>query len=243
MKPPHATNYRARRFVALLIAAIVSLSAAAVDFYRTASQDAQSEITTEVTQRTNREDLALTQLSQLEVKGRAAKTGYQRSEFGAGWQSDAVGCTTRNLVLQRDLKDAELDEKCRVLRGTLSDPYTGKDVTFLRGENTSADVQIDHVVSLSNAWQTGAQLLERPKRVALANDLINLLAVDGAANQQKGDGDAATWLPPNKVYRCAYVARQIAVKYTYNLWVTSAEKEAMVRVLGKCPYQPALVSS
>src|SRR5947199_120048 len=82
----------------------------------------------------------------------------------------------------------------------------------VRGQRTSAAVQIDHVVALSDAWQTGAQLLPALERARLANDPVELLAVDGPTNEAKGDGDAATWLPPNKPFRCAYVARQIAVK-------------------------------
>ena len=76
------------------------------------------------------------------------------------------------------------------------------------------------------------------KRLRFANDPLNLLAVDGGLNEQKGDGDTATWLPPNKRYRCAYVARQIAVKARYGLWVTRPEKDAMARILSRCPSQP-----
>ena len=96
------------------------------------------------------------------------------------------------------------------------------------------DVQIDHVVALSNAWQTGAFKLTLEKRTALANDPDNLLAVQGRLNSQKGDGDAATWLPPLKSIRCAYVTKQIIVKAKYGLWVTAPEKAAMLSVLSKC---------
>lgn len=143
----------------------------------------------------------------------------------------------RNAILQRDLKDAITDSDCKVKSGKLDDPYTGKSLYFARGPESSGKVQIDHVVALSNAWQTGAQQLSMSQRVALANDPLNLLAVDGKANQEKGDGDAATWLPSNKAYRCAYVARQIAVKYRYRLWVTPPEKSAMQRILSACPQQ------
>lgn len=98
-------------------------------------------------------------------------------------------------------------------------------------------MQIDHIVSLSDGWQKGAQQLSYKQRNNFANDPLNLLAVDGPANMQKGDGDTATWLPPNKIYRCAFVARQIAVKSKYNLWVTRAEKDAMSRILNRCPDQ------
>lgn len=175
-------------------------------------------------------------LGSLAVKGRAPKTGYTRAQFGDGWESKA-GCDTRNIILRRDLADAVFNAKCQVISGTLNDPYTGKMIAFVRGETSSQAVQIDHVVALSDAWQKGAQQLSFETREALANDPLELLAVDGAANQQKSDGDAATWLPANKPFRCQYVARQIAVKKKYSLWVTQAEKDAMMNVLSTCPGQ------
>ena len=177
---------------------------------------------------------AVNALETLLVKGRSPKTGYERSEFGSGWESQS-GCSTRNEILLRDLENATVDENCFVLTGTLTDPYTGNIIAFVRGETSSQDVQIDHVVSLSDAWQKGAQQMDRQARVAFANDPLNLLAVDGLVNQQKSDGDAATWLPPNKAYRCNYVARQIAVKQKYSIWVTEPEKRAMLGVLSACP--------
>jgi hypothetical protein len=107
----------------------------------------------------------------------------------------------------------------------------------VRGVGTSNAVQIDHVVALSNAWQTGAFKLTIEKRTAFANDPLNLLAVKGVLNSQKGDGDAATWLPPKKSYRCAYVARQVAVKAKYGLWLTAPEKAAIVKIIATCPKQ------
>jgi len=180
---------------------------------------------------------ALSVLNSLAVKGRAPKTGYARTQFGNGWASSS-GCDTRERILQRDLLDALTTDDCKVMSGLLHDPYTGKDITFTRGVDTSSDVQIDHVVALGDAWQTGAQQLTPTQRQQLANDPLELLAVDGPANQQKSDGDAATWLPANKPFRCQYVARQITVKAKYTLWVTAAEKEAMQRVLATCPAQP-----
>lgn len=172
-------------------------------------------------------------LDTLLVKGRAPKTGYTRTQFGNGWLT-LRGCDTRNRILARDMANIEVNQKCQVTKGVLTDPYTGKIITFSRGPETSQLVQIDHVVALSNAWQTGAQLLTESQRIELANDPLNLLAVDGAANQQKGDGDAASWLPTNKPFRCQYVSRQVAVKAKYGLWVTSAEKTAMQQVLARC---------
>lgn len=183
---------------------------------------------------------ASTVLDALPVKGRAPKTGYDRTgEFGKAWADvDGNGCRTREDILRRDLDDVVLDGACKVTSGTLVDPYTGRTVAFVRGERTSALVQIDHVVALSDAWQKGAQGIGYERRVALANDPLNLLAVDGAANSAKGDGDAATWLPENRGFRCEYVARQISVKAAYGLWVTQAEKTAMRGVLATCPEQP-----
>jgi hypothetical protein len=173
------------------------------------------------------------------TKGRAAKTGYTRAQFGQTWADvDRNGCDTRNDILKRDLTAEVFKEKtreCVVLSGTLIDPFSGETINFVRGNVSSMEVQIDHVVALSNAWQTGAFKLSIKERTAFANDPLNLLAVKGRLNSQKGDGDAATWLPPFKSYRCDYVARQIAVKIKYRLWFTAPEKEAMVRILKSCP--------
>ncbi|GAB3124994.1 HNH endonuclease family protein [Glaciibacter psychrotolerans] len=179
---------------------------------------------------------ALTQLATLPIKGKAPKTGYDRTGmFGTAWLDvDKNGCDTRNDILARDLGDTTHSGPCRILTGTLTDPYTGSVISFVRGNATSTKVQIDHVVALQNAWVTGAQQLSQAQRVALANDPRNLLAVDGPTNSAKGAGDAATWLPPQKSYRCTYVARQIEVKTAYGLWVAPAEHTAMTRVLASC---------
>jgi hypothetical protein len=144
---------------------------------------------------------ALAALAAVEVKGRAPRNGYDRDLFGSAWSDvDRNGCDTRNDMLQRDLTGETFKpgtRNCVVLTGTLDDPYSGRAIAFQRGQSTSDDVQIDHVVALSDAWQKGAQGLEETRRRAFANDPLNLLAVDGPLNMQKGDGDAATWLPPN----------------------------------------------
>ncbi len=181
-------------------------------------------------------NLAVDALNKLEIKGRTPKTDYTRQQFGADWLVKN-GCDTRNIILHRDLIDAVVDESCNVTSGTLNDPYTGKTIEFKRGSSTSSVVQIDHVVALSDAWQKGAQQWTQAQRIVLANDPLELLAVDGAANLEKSDGDAATWLPSNKSFRCEYVARQIAVKQKYKLWMTSAEHDAIALILTKCPNQ------
>lgn len=184
--------------------------------------------------------LALDALEALPVKGRAAKEGYNREEFGQAWSDvDRNGCDTRNDILRRDLADVVFAEgsKCRVAAGRFHEPYTAQHVDFRRGQDSSRAVQVDHVVALADAWQKGAQRLTPGQRQSLANDPLNLIAADGPANQQKSAGDAATWLPANKSIRCHYVARQVSVKAAYSLWVTDAEKDAMKRVLGSCPDQ------
>lgn len=179
------------------------------------------------------EQTALEALESLQVKGRAAKTGYQRAQFGDGWLSQD-GCDMRNIILSRDMADARVNEQCKVMSGTLNDPYTGEVILFERGSTSSQAVQIDHVVALSDAWQKGAQALDKDRRVKFSNDPLNLLAVSGPANQAKSNGDAATWLPANRPFRCQYVARQVAVKKKYHLWVTDAEKHAIKKILQAC---------
>ncbi|UZN03509.1 HNH endonuclease family protein [Cellulomonas sp. S1-8] len=185
------------------------------------------------------QDLAAgrTALDALVVKGRAPRTGYDRDEFGQAWADvDRNGCDTRNDMLRRDLLDITLKpgtHDCVVLTGTLDDPYTARSIDFERGERSS-EVQIDHVIALSDAWQKGAQGWTDEQRTAFANDPANLLAVHGPTNQSKGASDAATWLPPNRGYRCAYALRQSMVKAAYGLWVTQAEHDALTREIDRC---------
>ncbi|WP_290512190.1 DUF1524 domain-containing protein [Aeromicrobium sp.] len=168
------------------------------------------------------------------MKGRASKTGYSRDLFGQAWfDADRNGCDTRNDILRRDLAARDMKNSCKVLAGTLNpDPYTGRDIRFEYGG--ASEVDIDHVVAISDAWQKGAGKWAAGKRLAFANDPLNLLAVEASANRSKGDGDTATWLPSNKSFRCTYVARQVAVKSKYKVWVTAAERDAMIRVLSNC---------
>lgn len=176
-------------------------------------------------------------LGRLAVRERVSRDGYTRDQFSSGW-AHVAGCDMRNRTLQRDLVEIELDDDgCTVLRGVLKDdPFTGKIIPFQRGRDTSGAIHIEHLVAVSDAWQKGAQDLDRDQRRAFYNDPLNLVAVDGPANMQKGDADASDWLP-HEPYRCRYVARQIAVKLRYELWVTQREQSAMSRVLGTCPDQ------
>ena len=177
---------------------------------------------------------ALAALNNLEVKGRAPKTGYARSQFPHWSDPDRNGCDARNDTLKRDLTNITYKvgtRDCKVIAGQLLDPFSNKVITF---STTKVVIDIDHVVALSNAWQTGAAYFDKNKRSQIANDPLNLLAVDSKLNRQKGDGDAATWLPPSKAFRCEYVARQVAVKAKYGLWVTKPEKVAIDKILSTC---------
>ena len=179
---------------------------------------------------------ALTALNKLPVKGRAPKTGYTREQFPHWKDPDKNGCDSRNDILKRDLTKVIFKEgtnNCKVISGTLLDPYSNKVIAFDLNKSSST-IDIDHVVALSNAWQTGAFQLTLDQRTNFANDPLNLLAVDFKLNRQKGDGDAATWLPPYKSYRCTYVARQVSVKAKYKLWVTAPEKTAIANLLKSC---------
>lgn len=181
-------------------------------------------------------------LETLPVKGKSPMTGYtgnREALFGAAWLDvDSNGCDTRNDILARDLDDARTSNGCDIVDGILHDAYTGESIPFEPGHV----IQIDHRVSLGNAWATGAQQISYDDRVALANDPLNLIAVKGKANQQKSNGDYATWQPKQKPYRCEYVAAQVQVKAKYDLWVTPAEHDAMVTTLNTCGASGSLLA-
>ena len=184
-----------------------------------------------------------TMLAGLDVKGRAPMTGYNRELFGPAW-TDTVdvdlghnGCDTRNDILNRDLTGVDTrpgTRDCLVEKGTLEDPFSGETIRFTRGQSTSSLVQIDHLVPLADAWQKGAQQWDEQTRRNFANDPDNLLAVKGSLNSQKGASDAATWLPPNRAFRCDYAKMIITVKDRYDVWVTQAESEALSTQLNTC---------
>lgn len=231
---------RQRRIAVALISLLIMAAGAAYQ----AIQDQRTNPQVQSVNTTVVGSPALDALNTLPIKGRAPKTGYTREQFSNGW-GDAGGCDMRNFILKRDMTGVVTASAtdCTVLQGTLLDPYTSKTIMFVRGTDSSDDVQIDHVIALSNAWQTGAQQITAEQRYNFANDQLNLLAVDGPTNQKKGDADAATWLPPNKNYRCQYIARQVAVKKKYTLWVTQPEFDAMKQVLASCPDQILPVTS
>ena len=186
--------------------------------------------------------LATDLLARLEVKGRAPKTGYKREEFYSGWPN-VDGCNLRQRIIRREFGEtAVMDENnpCNVVAGSFIEPYTGEYKSFNSRVEIGKGIQIDHIVALSDAWQKGAQYMEKSVRYQIATDPLNLVAADANANMTKSDGDAATWLPPNKSFRCQYVARQVSVKYKYGLSVSEAEKNAIAKVLESCPEERAI---
>lgn len=225
-----------------VLAAIIGLVVSNPDSYEQVVESVTPTVNAESAENADAGSaLAMEVLNRLEIKGRAPKTGYSREEFYKTWPT-VDGCNLRQRILRRELGEtARLDtDNCTVLSGELMEPYTGQYLIFSEKSELTKGLQIDHVVALSDAWQKGAQNLTVDERYNLATDPLNLLAVDASANQQKSDGDAATWLPKNKSFRCQYVARQISVKYKYHLWVTQAEHDAIERILVACPNEPAV---
>ena len=181
---------------------------------------------------------------------KARPGGYDRERYFGGWASNGCGsATTRDTILARDLKGAVKNPKCQVTSGTLSDPYTGRTIQFRRGRNTSSAVQIDHVVALLDAWESGARDWDQAKRVEYANSPDVLLASDGPANMAKGSGLDANgtalyrsqnsgapdvWMPDNKAYRCDYMAKRATIKSKWGLTMTPREKQQTVSVLSQC---------
>ncbi|MBV7699632.1 HNH endonuclease family protein [Streptomyces sp. TRM70350] len=170
------------------------------------------------------------------TKGRGPKTGYDRDKFGYAWMDTADGvplarngCDTRNDLLSRDGRNLRFrsGSDCVVVAMTLQDPYTGKTIEWRKQQ--AAEVQVDHVVPLSYSWQMGASRWPESKREQFANDVLNLLPVEGRANSAKGDSGPASWLPPNKPIRCAYVVRFAQVALKYEMPVTAADHQMMLR--------------
>lgn len=241
MKNSNSSKFRLRRVVTVILVFGAIISWLALNPNSFEKHFVEAETSAASSDINNSNLLATEVLEKIEVKGRAPKTGYTRDEFYSTWPN-ANGCNLRQRIIKRELGDsAKLsDDNCTVISGEYDEPYTGAHLVFYQKSDLSSGVQIDHVVALSDAWQKGAQNISKDERYKLATDPLNLLAVDAKTNQGKSDGDAATWLPPNKKFRCAYVARQVSVKYKYHLWVTDAEKSAISNVLGNCPNEPAI---
>lgn len=159
---------------------------------------------------------------------------YNRVEqFGPAWKDvDHNGCDTRNDILARDLTVQEMRNACVITAGQLADPYSGERIDFRKKD--ASKVQIDHIVALENAWQSGAYKLTQEDREALANDPDNLVAVNGHDNMAKGSKSADQWMPPNTAYACAYASKQVQIKTRYALTVTTTEKQALADALATC---------
>ncbi len=230
-------KFGARRLAAIVAALIGVVTWLVVNpesyetFFTTPENDGAEVVLNESSNEDN--PLVSEVLEKLEIKGRAPKTGYSRDEFYSGWPT-VEGCNLRQRILKREFGDTAVMDGCTVIAGEYLEPYTGEYMVFTEKSQVSK-IQIDHVVALSDAWQKGAQYMDAETRKEIATDPLNLLAVDGPANEKKSDGDAATWLPSNKKFRCQYVARQVSVKYKYELWVTQAEKDAILKILENCP--------
>ncbi len=189
----------------------------------------------------SRYEIARRQLRELPVRGWDRTSDFQRRQFGEAWSDDVNvefghnGCNTRDDILRRDLKNLVVRPfTCFAQSGTLIDPYTGTTIDFVRGPDTSNSIEIDHVVSLADAWYKGARAWDPQRRLDFANDPRNLLAVSPKANFDKAFRDAASWLPPNQAFRCDFVARQIDVKTAYGLWLSAKERKALADVLARC---------
>lgn len=168
----------------------------------------------------------------------SAATGYLRAAFGAGWgDTDRNGCDARNDVLARDLSDVVFRPKtndCVVHSGVLDDPYTGTIIHFLRGNETSQLVQIDHVVPLAWAWRYGAANWTHEERVIFHNDHGNLLAVDGASNMAKSDAGPGDWMPPNTAAHCGYAETFVNIVHAYALSIPDHDRRVLEVTLASC---------
>jgi hypothetical protein len=180
-----------------------------------------------------------------EVPARIRGYDYRRAAFGDAWTDDNDapgghnGCDTRNDILDRDLVDKTYVSISRcpnaVATGTLRDPYTSEAIALVRGNQTGAAVQIDHLVPLAYAWDLGARNWTDEMRGRFANDPANLLAVEGQANQDKGDKEPAVWMPPNTAFHCQYAMQFIAVLRGYGLPVDAPSTTVLREAAGTCP--------
>jgi hypothetical protein len=180
-----------------------------------------------------------------EIPQRIRGNDYRRAAFGDSWTDDNAapgghnGCDTRNDILDRDLVDKTYVSISRcpnaVATGTLHDPYTGETINLVRGNQTGAAVQIDHLVPLAYAWDQGARNWTDEMRVRFANDPANLLAVDGPINEDKSDGEPAVWMPPNHAFWCQYAVQFVAVMRGYGLPVDAPSVPVLRDAAGTCP--------
>lgn len=183
------------------------------------------------------------QLAELPVTGRGgAGPAYHRDAFGTAWaDTDHNGCNQRDDVLLRDAvpgtvtvgRQGACDHD--VLAGTWIDPYTGRRLVLddLKDLSQAQAIQIDHIVPLGEAWVSGASGWDDDRREAFANDLRELIAVDGPTNAAKSDDDPAAWRP-RRAFQCAYAVRWVTTKWRWHLRIDVSEKRALEEMLGYC---------
>ncbi|NGO13160.1 HNH endonuclease [Streptomyces sp. HC44] len=171
---------------------------------------------------------ARTYLSSLTVANED-RTGYNRDLF-PHWITQSGACNTRETVLKRDGTNVVQDSSCAATSGRWYSVYDGATWT------AASDVDIDHLVPLAEAWDSGADGWTTSRRQSFANDLTRpqLIAVTDNVNQSKGDQDPAEWMPSISSYACTYVRAWVQVKYYYDLSVDSAEKSKLTSVLNGC---------
>jgi hypothetical protein len=159
---------------------------------------------------------------------------YARKEFGQRWKDiDRNGCGQRDDVLARDLRDTRRQGRCVVVAGTLTDPYTGVRVSFVKAR--AEQVQIDHVVALAEAWRSGAWAWTLQRREAFANDLAVLQASAGPVNQAKSDHDPGTWRPSDPARACTWARQVVRIKIRWGLSADRQEADALAAILTACP--------
>lgn len=180
----------------------------------------------------------LVALDGLSVVEGESEMPYDRALFGQRWADvDRNGCDTRNDVLRRDLTALELKADtngCKVLAGALKDPYSGEDIAFVYGEDTSRLVQIDHIVPLSWAWRHGADAWTTEQRTEFANDPLNLQATTESMNQSKGDSGPSRWLPAQESVYCGYAERFVQVLAKWELGIGALDRAVVRGILIEC---------
>jgi hypothetical protein len=158
--------------------------------------------------------------------------GYLRSKFRLWIDVDKDSCNTRNEVLISESKEAvKLGSKCTLKSGTWTSKYDNVQVS------NAKDLDIDHMVPLKEAWQSGANNWNEATRTAFANDLGfagSLIAVTAKSNRSKGEKDPNLWMPSQKNYRCEYISNWIAVKYRWSLSIDESEKNFLVLEVKNC---------
>jgi hypothetical protein len=161
--------------------------------------------------------------------------GYERELFGYPADADGDSCDTRSEVLQRDsMSPAQVDPSgCVVVAGDWLSPWDG--VT----QTSPGELEIDHVVALKEAWDSGAWQWGPARLQAYGNDLDDarsLRAVTVAVNRDKGDNDPSNWLPPDPDAVCAYLADWVAIKARWGLSTDPSEAGRIRNVLtARCP--------